>query len=594
MNWEERKNRKLPAPSNESKLHSHEAAPYYTEDPSLQDVQDFHTSSSDFSQRRQQDFHSMNDQRSDSRHLQELKEKSVFLESQLHGSRLKLMHIEKENERLQQDLNESSHSKKTSVLELEIESLRSSLDIKTKQCESLEKALKGERNKHLNEMADLKNKLRVINENFLVGNRPVVVNEDMIEINELREENRRLKAKVSCLVQEHEKTVDELKNEMNEQFLYFKQLLEEKQAEENQRADDFNQKEVERKSIEKSNYQTKPIFNETRDTHDQVGFDKLEKRPESGFQSSNTFNENILFESGFKDISSFDTNKKIPKKKQDETPVKNVEFRESTQQGKTIEPPPKLLKKVSDTEASAYSNESLSKKPLSPFKNPEVKPISQVSKELNFRPNPEKNENSSKINQTQPFPLQKKENFQPKPTPSSEPTTFQTIPENPSTISTFFDDLPVKSSEKETSFRESSKISDFFSEKEEKPEKTGEIFSFFDKPSGFFTENDEKVSKLFDSENDLNFENPIQQFFSHGQEPKANLFETPEIDENEEEPQEVELNENDEKNEICGLTWNQTDPDFAQFNNLTSPDDFFSRIKPSGDYQTIPSSLFDF
>ena len=98
--------------------------------------------------------------------MQELKEKNVFLESQLHSTKLKLLHLERENEKLQQEVNESSYSRKSSILELEIQSLQSGLDIKGKQCESLEKALKTERSKFLSELNELKSKLKTLKSPF--------------------------------------------------------------------------------------------------------------------------------------------------------------------------------------------------------------------------------------------------------------------------------------------------------------------------------------------------------------------------------------------------------------------------------------------
>ena len=179
MNWEERKReRKPPAPSSDYKPSGHEAAPYYTEDLTFLDSHDTNSFPSDFNSRRPEDPQHTESHVQDLRFLQDLKEKCAFLESQLHNSKLKLSHIEKDNEKLREELSQALSNRKFFLLEQELASCKGQLDIKTKQVETLEKALRAERSKYSQELHEFKGQMRTLKENFSVEKRTVTINED--------------------------------------------------------------------------------------------------------------------------------------------------------------------------------------------------------------------------------------------------------------------------------------------------------------------------------------------------------------------------------------------------------------------------------
>ena len=232
MNWEERKReRKPPAPSSDYKPSGHEAAPYYTEDLTFLDSHDTNSFPSDFNSRRPEDPQHTESHIQDTHFLQELKEKCAFLESQLHNSKLKLSHIEKDNEKLHEELSQALSNRKNFLLEQELAIYKGQLDIKTKQVETLEKALRAERSKYSQELQDFKSQMRSLKENYSIEKRTVTVNEDNeYELKETKEENRNLKAKIKALEQEKNKIIEKYENDLQEQYNYFKELLEEKNS----------------------------------------------------------------------------------------------------------------------------------------------------------------------------------------------------------------------------------------------------------------------------------------------------------------------------------------------------------------------------
>ena len=630
MNWEERKrDRKLPAPANESKLQSHEAAPYYTEDPFMQEVLESHIQPNDFSYRRPQESQYSSHSRGDSKQLQELKEKNVFLESQLHSTKLKLLHLERENEKLQQEVNESSYSRKSSILELEIQSLQSGLDIKGKQCESLEKALKTERSKFLCELNELKAKLKTLNERFSDKSK-IVSSQSEFEALELREENKKLKSKVNLLQQELKESSEKYELELIDQENFYKKLLEEK--------------EEARESLYLTQMTKK---NETLDA-------KVRKAPE--------VNENFIdpfHKSAYEPLpASFaETHKPEPAKAKEskgvESSAKVSESKEILHKvnlGQVLKDHKQASEPVEVREDKEYKriNEEEEKRfnPSTKHKSiliKEPKTLSDLKDSPKVpEPKPDPRQNTRLVMADSFEDLSKLESSQETPKKSSEKKSQPSFPaysqvKTPDKTPALFHEPEIRTSQQTNpELRELkepkepsgiSGISAFFNEDRAGHKMPGkDLVNLFDQPAEFIELDDDKVSKLFDVPVDEEvYNNPISQFFSDDRneenfdfgfksdnrgiedfddqdkgyesndqgDENLETFENNEKKENDENSQNIESFERFDKSK-SSFPAPQQNVGFSDFEKYSSPSDFFSNIKPSGDYQTIPSSLFDF
>lgn len=616
MNWEERKrDRKLPAPANESKLQSHEAAPYYTEDPFMQEVLESHIQPNDFSYRRPQESQYSSHSRGDSKHMQELKEKNVFLESQLHSTKLKLLHLERENEKLQQEVNESSYSRKSSILELEIQSLQSGLDIKGKQCESLEKALKTERSKFLSELNELKSKLKTLNERFSDKSK-IVSSQSEFEVLELREENKKLKSKVNHLQQELKENTEKYELELIDQETYYKKLLEEKEE------------------LQENLYFTQiPKKNEIQDA-------KQKKLPDL----NENFQDLDFHRSPFEPqpTSFIESHKSEPAKPKEpkiiESSVKVPEPKEILHKvnlGQVVKDHKQVSESL-DLKEEKKNIEEEEKKISSSIKSKSIL-IKDAKISNDFKDSPKIPEPKFDPRQNTRFviedsfeDLSKLESSQETPKKSSDKKSQPLFPvysqiKTPEKTSALFHEPEIRTSQQTNpEFKEPAGISDFLYEERGNvrlPDK--ELANFFDKPADYVELDDEKVSKLFDvPANEEVYNNPISQFFSDdrveenfdfgfkGDNRGAEDFEDHDkgYESNEENLEAYENNEKQENDENSQNIENfehfdnskspfpapQQNVGFSDFEKYSSPSDFFSNIKPSSDYQTIPSSLFDF
>ena len=242
MHREERKrDKRLPPPGGEiqnirNNPH-HEAAPFYTEDLVSYDNQENYgqhlildpRSSSNLI-RINEDLGPWDSYKPDHKEIQNLKEKCAILDAELQHSKAKLSFFERENEKLQEALNESISDRRTSVLELETKRLIEENEIKSKQNESLERTLKIERVKFCKDLDEIKNQIKSLKENYQ-DSKPVFYEKNE-EVDELREENKNLKFQIESLQDDIRQMSEKHQEELEEQYTYFQQLLEDKNNEE--------------------------------------------------------------------------------------------------------------------------------------------------------------------------------------------------------------------------------------------------------------------------------------------------------------------------------------------------------------------------
>jgi hypothetical protein len=229
---ERKRDKRLPAPISELEIsrtpQGHEAAPFYTEDLVSYDNQELHGPSHPIEPRNSSQHHSVTDPLWESavsvhKELADLKEKSSVLDSELKNTKIKLNLLEKDYEKLQEDLNCAQSERKNFVFELEIQRLVQENDIKTKQCELIERSLKLERIKYNQDLEDIRNQLKQFKTLYKPDS---PTNPDnSYEIQRLVSENQSLKNKILALEQENQDLVDNHSEQMKEQFIYFQEQL---------------------------------------------------------------------------------------------------------------------------------------------------------------------------------------------------------------------------------------------------------------------------------------------------------------------------------------------------------------------------------
>ena len=239
MHSEERKREKrLPPPVGEfqgERGHAHrDAAPFYIEDQAFYDFQEAHLASlaldarSHLNDRAGQTLPARKANPPEHKEIAELKEKYLFIEAELQNAKTKMGILEKDNEKLQEDLNVAQSERRNCVFQLELERLQEENKVLVKQSEYLEKTMKLERVKFNKDLNDLRNQLKQLRD----LNVPAISRDQGSEIHENLEENNKLKLQIIRLEGEKSEILRKHREEMRDKEIYYTKLLEMRDIEE--------------------------------------------------------------------------------------------------------------------------------------------------------------------------------------------------------------------------------------------------------------------------------------------------------------------------------------------------------------------------